>query len=277
MYSNMKMITVLLADDHNIVRAGMRALIETAEDIRIVGEAENGQQALRETRRLRPNVVLMDLAMPLLNGAEAARRITEQVPASKVLILSSYSDVQRIMSVVHSGATGYLMKESASEDLLRAIRETAVGNAFFSPVICERLLAQWRGTSPDARQREAAASKLTNREIEVLQLIAEGYLSKQIADILSISIKTIEKHRAALMAKLARHNIAKLTLYAVDSGVIESGQVPNIPFPSWRATRALPKPGKRGGPPRRGACPQPQSSGPQPAPESSIVQARVEL
>lgn len=273
----MKTITVLLADDHNIVRAGMRALLETAEDIRIVGEAENGQQALQETQRLRPNVVLMDLAMPLLNGAEAARRITEQVPASKVLILSSYSDVQRIMSVVHSGAAGYLMKESASEDLLMAIRETAAGNTFFSPVICERLLAQWRAASPDAMTGGAAATKLTNREIDVLQLIAEGYLSKQIATILSISIKTIEKHRSTLMFKLARHNIARLTRYAMANGMIESTQIPNMPFPSSGAPRALPKPGKRGGPPRRALSPEPQLSGPKPAEESSLMQARVEV
>jgi DNA-binding NarL/FixJ family response regulator len=272
----MKTITVLLADDHNIVRAGMRALLETAEDIQIVGEAANGQQALSETKRLQPDVVLMDLAMPLMNGAEAARRITEQAPASKVLILSSYSDFQRVMSVIRSGVTGYLMKESASEDLLMAIRETAAGNTFFSPVICERLLTQWRGTSPDAIADAATAPKLTNREIDVLQLIAEGYLSKQIAGILSISTKTIEKHRSTLMFKLARHNIARLTRYAMATGVIESGQIPNMPFPSSGPGTALPKPGKRGGPPRRQLSPEPPSYRPQPASENRGMQAQVE-
>jgi DNA-binding NarL/FixJ family response regulator len=272
----MKTITVLLADDHDIVRAGMRALLETAKDIQIVGEAGIGQQAILETKRLQPNVVLMDLAMPLLNGAEAARRIIAQVPASKVLILSSYSDFQRIMSVIHSGVAGYLMKESASEDLLTAIRETAAGNTFFSPVICERLLTQWRGRSPDAAADEPTAPKLTNREIDVLQLIAEGYLSKQIGHILSLSTKTIEKHRSTLMFKLTHHNIARLTRYAMATGMIESTQIPNMPFPSSGAAR-LPKPGKRGGPPRRVLSPEPPSVPPQPAPETSIMQAGIEV
>lgn len=241
----MKAITVLLVDDHAIVRDGLRTLLETAEDIQVVGEAENGQQALGETKRLRPDVVLLDLAMPLLNGAEAARRIAEQVPASKMLILSSYCDAQHVWSAVHAGITGYLMKESASDDLLLAIRETAAGRAFFSPVICERLLIGWRAVSSDPKDAETETGKLTHREVEVLQLIAESYLTKQIADILALSGKTIEKHRASLMAKLARHNIAQLTRYAIDRGVIESGCNPNLPFAKARVRKARAKPGKR--------------------------------
>ena len=157
---------------------------------------------------------------------------------------------------------------------MNAIRKTAAGNRFFSPVISERLLAQWGRTLPDAVTGEASTRNLTNRQIDVLQLIAEGYSSKQIAQILSLSVKTIEKHRSTLMARLARHNIAELTRYAMDNGVIESTQIPNMPFPSSGA-RPLAKPGRRGGPTRRERSPESQPPGPPPAPESSVMQPGV--
>ena len=221
----MKRITVLLCDDHTVVREGLRLLLEKEADIQVVGEATNGQQSVRETKRLKPDVVLQDLAMPLLNGLEAARQIAKEVPSSKVLILSAYSDDAYIEHAVEAGAAGYLMKETAGDDLLRAIREIASGNAFFSPPIARRILKQWQDKFPNGSPIKSKTAKLTSRQTEVLQLIAEGYATKQIAGLLSLSIKTVEKHRQDLMNMLNIHNIASLTRYAVSSGVVESNRM----------------------------------------------------
>jgi DNA-binding NarL/FixJ family response regulator len=232
----MKKITVLLSDDHTVVRKGLRLLLEAEADIQVVGEAANGQQSVRETKRLKPDVVLQDLAMPLLNGLEAARQIVKEVPSTKVLILSAYSDDAYIERAVEAGAAGYLMKETAGEDFLRAIREIASGNAFFSPPVARRLLKQWQDKFPNGSPVKTKTTKLTSRQTEILQLIAEGYVTKQIAGLLSLSIKTVEKHRQDLMNTLNIHNIASLTRYAVSSGVVESNRMPNAPTPA--ATRA---------------------------------------
>lgn len=223
----MKKITVLLSDDHTLVREGLRLLVEKEIDIQVVGEATNGQQSVREAKRLKPNVVLQDLSMPLLNGLEAARQIVREVPSARVLILSAYNDDAYIERAVEAGAAGYLMKETAGEDLLRAIREIASGNAFFSPFVARRILKQWQEKLPNGSSVETRTSKLTSRQTEILQLIAEGYATKQIADLLSLSIKTVEKHRQDLMNTLNIHNIASLTRYAVSSGVVDSNRMPN--------------------------------------------------
>jgi DNA-binding NarL/FixJ family response regulator len=223
----MKKITVFLSDDHAVFREGLRLLLEATDDIQVVGEAENGHRAVGETKRLQPNVVLMDLAMPLLNGVEAARRIAREVPAAKVLILSSYNDDQHVHQAIGAGVSGYLMKETASKDVLRAIREAFKGNAFFSPPIARRLVKQWQNR--DLQAQSAAAPALTTRQTEVVQLIAEGYSTKQIAGLLSVSSKTVEKHRQRAMDKLDIHEIASLTRYAVSTGVVESNHWPNGP------------------------------------------------
>src|SRR5438046_8300510 len=140
----MQKITVLLADDHTLVRQGFRALLEAEPDLAIVGEAETGRQAVQLAKRLRPDVVLMDIAMPLLNGLEATRQIIKEVPSSKVLVLSSYSDDEYVRQVTEAGAAGYLLKQTAAQDLIRAIREASTGNAFFSPAIAKRLLENYR-------------------------------------------------------------------------------------------------------------------------------------
>jgi len=220
----MKKITVLIADDHAIVREGLRLILETFEDITVVGEAGDGQEALRETQRVRPDVVLMDLSMPLLNGVEATRRITREYPGTRVIILSSYSDDEHVQHALEAGAAGYLMKETASEDLLQAIRETRKGNSFFSPAIAMRLLKQCRKSNPQSQT--SAPPELTSRQTEVLQLIAEGYSSKAMAARLCLSLKTVEKHRQVVMDKLDIHNVAVLTRYAVSTGVVESNRVP---------------------------------------------------
>lgn len=223
----MKKITVLLSDDHTLVREGLRLLLETAGDIQVVGEAANGHQSVRETKRLQPDVVLQDLAMPLLNGLEAARQIAREAPSAKVLILSAYADEQYIAHAIAAGAVGYLMKETVGNDLLRAIREVAKGNAFFSPPVARRLLKQCKEKFIDGEPTKTKAAQLTSRQAEVLQLIAEGHATKQIAGLLSLSVKTVEKHRQDLMNTLNIHNIATLTRYAVSSGVVEFHRVPN--------------------------------------------------
>jgi len=228
----MKRITVLLSDDHTVVREGLRLLVEKEADIQVVGEATNGHQSVREAKRLKPHVVLQDLSMPLLNGLEAARQIAREVPSAKVLILSAYSDDAYIEDAVEAGAAGYLMKETAGNDLVRAIREIAGGNAFFSPHVARRIVKQWQDKFPNGSSVETRTSKLTSRQTEILQLIAEGYATKQIAGLLSLSIKTIEKHRQDLMNMLNIHNIASLTRYAVSSGVVESSGMPSLSAPS---------------------------------------------
>ena len=220
----MKRITVLLAEDHTIVREGFRRMLELEDDLQIVGEAQDGRRAVALVRELRPAVVLMDIAMPLLNGLEATRQIIKAVPATKVLILSSYDDDRFIEQSVEGGATGYLLKQSAANDLIRAIQEVNKGRTFYSPTIQKRLNAR----VPGRNGQHKALDKLSRREAEVLQLIAEGKPNKQIAGELSISIKTVEKHRQQVMNKLNIHDIAGLTRYAMTKGIIETGQRLNL-------------------------------------------------
>jgi len=217
----MKQITVLLADDHMIVREGLRALLKVEGDIEVVGEARTGRQVVQLTRRLRPGVVVMDIAMPLLNGLEATQRILKVVPATRVLILSAHGDDGYIRQVVMLGAAGYLVKQTSADLLSRAIREVHKGNTFFSPSIAKRLHGLSL-SSPDRCRSLKKKSALTSRELEVLQLIAEGKANKQIARGLGISIKTVEKHRQHLMRKLDLHDTAGLTRYAIAAGIIES-------------------------------------------------------
>ncbi len=214
-------VSVLLADDHTVVREGLRILLEATPDIQVVGEAQNGRQAVQLARKLQPHVVVMDVAMPLLNGAEATRQILRDSPKAKVLILSSYNDDERVAQLIEHGATGYLVKQGASNDLVKAIREARKGNPFFSPCIAKCLLEQCRASYNKGHAHTTKGDHLTTREAEVLQLIAEGYANKQIADVLALSIKTVEKHRQQLMDKLQIHQIAGLTRYATARGVIE--------------------------------------------------------
>lgn len=215
--------TVLLADDHMVVRQGLRALLQTERDIEIVGEAETGRQAVRLVKALKPDVVVMDIAMPQLTGLEATRQILKEVPSSRVLILSSYSDDEYVEQLTAAGAAGYLLKQAPFIDLVRGIREAKRGNAFFSPAISKRLMDQYRETVLRGARVMKRADLLTSRESEVLQLIAEGEGNKQIAAALGISIKTVEKHRQQLMDKLGIHDVAGLTRYAISIGIVEAG------------------------------------------------------
>jgi DNA-binding NarL/FixJ family response regulator len=216
----MKKIGVLLVDDHTVVRQGLRALLQSEEDIEVLGEAENGRQAVMMARQTPPDVVVMDVAMPLLNGLEATRQILKSVPVSKILVLSSYADDECVQQLMQAGASGYLIKQTAANDLLKAIREVQRGNAFFSPSIAKRLRDQCREAFTSGQPAKKSAD-LTSREAEVLQLIAEGFSNKQIAAELSISIKTVEKHRQQVMNKLNIHDVAGLTRYGISKGMVE--------------------------------------------------------
>jgi DNA-binding NarL/FixJ family response regulator len=218
----MKRITVLLAEDHMIVREGFRKMLELEADLEVVGEAQDGRQAVVLAKKLRPAVVLMDIAMPQLNGLEATRQLLKLLPATKVLMLSAHSDDAYVKNATDSGAVGFLLKQTSAHDVCRAIREVNAGKTFFSPSIAKHfnrlnpLLSGRTGTL------NSKVAQLTSREMEVLQLIAEGKANKETADELGIGIKTVEKHREHLMEKLDIHDTAGLTRYAISAGIIES-------------------------------------------------------
>ena len=216
----MKQITIMLADDHTIVREGYRKMLELEPDFAIVGEAQNGRLAVALAIKLRPEVVLMDIAMPLLNGLEAARQVLKALPATKVLMLSAHSDDAYVKSAADAGASGFLLKQTSSHDVCRAIREIHAGKTFFSPSISKRMDHQ-KALDRGGMSRKDACN-LTSREMEVLQLIAEGKANKETASELGIGIKTVEKHREHLMEKLNIHDTAGLTRYAIGAGIIES-------------------------------------------------------
>lgn len=217
----MKRITVLLAEDHQIVREGFRSLLEHESDIEVVGEAETGRQAVQLTRKLRPAVVVMDIAMPRLNGLEATRQIRKDFPDTKVLILSAHSDDAYVEQVALLGAAGFLLKQTSSHALATAIREVQKGNKFFSASVSKRVRDRAQKSAERGASKKSS-NRLSPREVEVLQLIAEGEPNKQIAAELGVSFKTVDKHRQHLMSKLDVHDVAGLTRYAIAEGIIES-------------------------------------------------------
>lgn len=218
----MPKISVILAEDHQVVREGLRSLLNAESDIEIVGEAKTGREAVKMALKLQPDVVVMDIAMPQLNGLEATRQILRDTDTTKIIILSTYSDEDYVEQSTNAGAIGYLVKQSAASDVLRAIREAKQGNSYFSPSIARRMLDHCRRAFLEGKEPSNTADDLTSREKETLQLIAEGMTNKAIAGELSISIKTVEKHRQQVMNKLNIHEIAGLTRYALAHGYVES-------------------------------------------------------
>jgi DNA-binding NarL/FixJ family response regulator len=217
-----KKITVLIADDHAIVRQGFCALLETDDDFAVVGEARTGQEAVAMAGRLQPDVVLMDIGMPVLNGLEATRQILAAGSQARVLVLSAHSEDEYVERAVAAGVIGFLEKQTSAEILTQAIHAAAKGQAFFSPAIAKRLAeSRSRSTNRDGLA-QTHGSRLTAREAEVLQLVAEGQANKQVASSLRISIKTVEKHRQHVMDKLNIHETAGLTRYAIAHGIVEA-------------------------------------------------------
>ena len=205
-----------------IVREGFRKMLELEDDIEIVAEAEEGRQAVAMVKKFRPDVVLMDIAMPLLNGLEATRQVLKAVPTTKVLMLSAHSDDAYVKNATDSGAVGFLLKQTSAHDVCRAIREVQKGNTFFSSSVSRRLDRLNPQASDRAGRLDKKTVQLTSREMEVLQLIAEGKANKETAAELGIGIKTVEKHREHLMEKLDIHDTAGLTRYAISAGIIEN-------------------------------------------------------
>ena len=219
----MKRITVLLADDHTVVREGFRQMLELEADFEVIGEAADGRQAVALAVKLRPDVVLMDIAMPRLNGLEATRKVLKVLPAAKVLILSAHNDDGYVKTATDSGAVGFLLKQTSAHDVCLAIREVQKGKTFFSPSIAKHLNRLHRLSPGHAGTLNSTLAQLTSREMEVLHLIAEGNANKETSVKLGIGLKTVEKHREHLMEKLDIHDTAGLTRYAIGAGIIESG------------------------------------------------------
>jgi DNA-binding NarL/FixJ family response regulator len=218
----MSAITVLLAEDHLIVREGLRALLGLEKDLEIVAEAGDGHEAVALAGKLQPNVAVMDVAMPTLNGIEATRQILRRCPKTKVIVLSAHNDDAYVKQAIDAGASGYLLKQIAANLLPRAIREVHRGTPCFSPEIFRRLVHHRdRARAEGAPHPKLAAPILSSREMEVLQLVAEGRTNKEMAGVMGISVKTVEKHRHNLMEKLNIHDIAGLTRHAIENGIIE--------------------------------------------------------
>lgn len=210
---------MLLADDHGIVRRGMKALLENESDIEVAGEAADGREALKLCLSLDPDVAIVDIAMPQLNGIDVTAQAIKQLPKLKVIMLSMYADESYVLRALMAGAKGYLLKEATEEDLLPAVRAVAAGKSFFSPAISSVLLEDYV-RQLQQRGLEDSYHLLTDREKEVLQLLAEGRSNKEVAQLLSVGLSTVETHRANLMQKLGLHNTAEIVLYAVRKGII---------------------------------------------------------
>jgi DNA-binding NarL/FixJ family response regulator len=204
-------IRVALAEDHTIVREGLAALLESVEDIRVVSHAADGRDAVALAREHKPDVIVMDVGMPGLNGVDATRIIRSELPSTRVVILSMHKGEEYVVAAVRAGADGYLLKGSGLSDLVRAVREVAQGNAFFSPEVAMAIV----------RDRRHDPNELTGREREVLQLVAEGKSSKEVAQLLELSVKTVEGHRGRMMQKLGATNVADLVRHAVRLGLVD--------------------------------------------------------
>jgi len=214
----MKKIKVILAEDHTIVRKGLLSLLKTETGIEVVAEAEDGRQAIEKVAQLKPDVVVMDISMPSLNGLEATRQIKKNYSNVKVLILSVHTDEEYIFQALRAGASGYLVKKAAPMDLINAIQALDRGESFLSPSISKKVIEEYIKNASNMSETEDRTETLSGREREVVQLIAEGLSNQQLAELLHVSVKTVETHRARIMKKLDIHNTAGLTKYAVRRG-----------------------------------------------------------
>lgn len=215
----MQKIRVLVVDDHTIVRDGINSLLSLTPDIEVVGEAGNGREALEMVQKLMPNVVLMDIAMPLMDGIEATRRIHKDLPEIKVLVLTQYEDSEHVFSIIEAGASGFISKTAASSELASGIRSVHRGDSFLSPSVA-RLLVESYQYGANMKRGHDPYEQLTDREREILKLLAEGHTTQEIARLLVISPKTVEGHKTNLMAKLDLHSRIDLVKYALHKGII---------------------------------------------------------
>jgi DNA-binding NarL/FixJ family response regulator len=208
----MKKIKLLVADDHKIFRQGIKKLLEEESDLQVVGEASDGREAVKKATELKPDVILMDIAMANLNGLEATRQIKKQLPSAKVIMVTMHKNEEYVLQSFQAGASGFILKEGAVEELVSAIRSINSDKSFLSPSYMRKM---------ETGKTETPFDLLTDREREVLQLIAEGYTNREVAKSLFISVKTVEAHRAHIMQKLNIHDIAKLVKYAIQKGLVD--------------------------------------------------------
>jgi len=215
------MIRILLADDHGVLRAGLRALLSAEPDMTVVGEAGNGEEAVRMAQRLRPDVVVMDISMPVKDGLSATREIAAELPDTRVLVLTMHAEEEYLLKVLEAGGSGYVLKRSADTELMEAVRTVHRGEAFLYPSATQLLLKAYRGGE---RPPATPANPLSEREAEVLRLTAEGYSNSEIGGQLYLSPKTVDTYRQRIMEKLGLHHRAELVRYALETGLLRPGQ-----------------------------------------------------
>jgi DNA-binding NarL/FixJ family response regulator len=218
---SVKPITVLLADDHTIVREGLTKLLESDPNLKIVGEAKDGREAVNKVEKLKPDIVLMDISMPMLNGIEATRQIKKISRQTKVIILSMHSHDRYIGELLSLGASGYLVKDSTGANIMNAIKAAMKGDTYLSPSISRLVIENYVSTRRKKSTREELYSSLSNREHEVFQMIAEGKSTKEISEILCVSLSTVKTHRAHIMEKLQIDNLTQLIQFAIELGIVE--------------------------------------------------------
>ena len=215
-------IRVFLIEDHNLVRAGIRSLLENLPDVCVVGEASNGREALRQIRTDPPDIVLTDIAMAELNGMETTSRISKEHPRVRVIVLSMYANEEYVLQALRAGASGYLVKEAATSELELAIRAVAGGKSYLSPAVQGSVIDNAIDHPDSGDRQKIGLGRLTPRQREILQLIAEGHSTRQIAELLSLSVKTIETHRSQLMNRLEIHDVPGLVRFAIRVGLIST-------------------------------------------------------
>jgi DNA-binding NarL/FixJ family response regulator len=218
----MKDLRILIADDHNLVRRGLKALIESRPGWQVCGEAHTGREAAAKAEQMKPDVVILDISMPGLNGVEAARRIRKSSPNTEILILSVHYSDQLIRDILEAGARGYVMKSDSDRDLIVAVQAMADHKPFFTSKATELMLTNFCQSGPQPQMKDLAADRLTSREREIVQLLSEGRSSKEVAGVLGISVKTADTHRANIMRKLNLHSVSELVLYAVRNQIIQA-------------------------------------------------------
>ena len=211
---------IILAEDHNILRAGLKALLSSNPDFEIVGEADNGRDAIRRVIQLKPDLVIMDLSMPGMNGMDAVREIKDRMPEVTVLVLTVHSEEEYVMASLQAGANGYVLKDATHNELLTATERVLAGKTYLSPDITEKVVNSYLNTGTGRQEPVTRWDTVTQRERQILKLIAEGHTNRSMAEYLCISVKTVEKHRANLMKKLDLHSVSALTTFALDKGII---------------------------------------------------------
>ena len=214
-----KQYRIVIAEDHTILRDGLKALLSSSPDFEIVGEAEDGRDAIRCVERLMPDLVLMDLSMPRMNGVDAIREVKKRYPETKIIALTVHKEEEYVLTTLQAGADGYVLKDATHAELLMAIKNVLMGKPYLSPGVSEKVIEGYLDGKKTVKDKSAWHT-LTEREREILKLIAEGYKNKEVADYLCISLKTVEKHRANLMKKLDLHNAAALTAFAMKKGLV---------------------------------------------------------